>query len=128
MFAYGRKIAVRYPLVGFVNFLFSMLAFWLLSNLFGSLSLMQLVLFASIISIPFSHFTQRKYVWTSESFYRTELIKFFFTSAGAVISNILLIDWFYQFLNMGIIETQVILSLLIIAVTFFIHYLWTFKQ
>jgi putative flippase GtrA len=128
MFADGRKIAVRYPLVGFVNFLFSILAFWLFSNVFGSLSLMQLVLLSSLISIPISHFMQRKYVWASESLYRAELIKFSSTSAGAIISNILLIDWFYQFLNMGIVATQVILSLLIIAATFFIHYLWTFKR
>jgi putative flippase GtrA len=126
--ASNRKIVLTYPLIGVLNFVFSILVFWLLANYFSNLSPMELVLFSSIISIPVSHFMQRRYVWTSESKYGTELLKFSLISAGAMISNILLIDWFHLFLDIGIIQTQLILSLLIIATTFFIHYLWTFKR
>ena len=117
----------RYLSIGMINFCISISIFSVLSIRFELLSLKQLVLFASLISIPISHFMQRKYVWNSESKYAKELLKFSSTSAGAMISNVLLIDWFYSFLDIGIIQTQLILSLLIIVTTFFIHYLWTFR-
>jgi putative flippase GtrA len=127
MYLAGRRIAVRYPIIGFVNFVFSMSTFWILSILFENLPLMQLVLYTSLISIPISHRMQRTFVWTSNANYRSELLKFAIVTVLGTAVNVLLIDQFNSYLKLGIFEAQLVLSLLIIITTFVLNYFWTFK-
>jgi putative flippase GtrA len=128
MSASGRRIAVRYPIVGFLNFVFSILIFWFLSEMLTGLTLRQLVLFTSLISIPISHKMQRTFVWTTSANYRGELIKFSVATVFGTLANILLINQFERFLSIGVVNSQIVLSLCIIAATFLIHYFWTFSN
>jgi len=123
------KLLFRYILVGSWNMLFGITVFALTYLVIGSdKSYILVAAIAHPIGVTQSHFTQRKIVWKSENKYLPELLKFGLVQTQGFVSTLLLMVLFIEILELSVILSQVIGTIIVTIVTFILMKYWTFAK
>ena len=122
------KTEARYILAGIWNSLFGIALFASLMHLLSNIFNYGVILGASYtISIVQSHFIQRKYVWSSNFGYRTELLRFSIVYVGQFAANLVLLAFMVEVLEQEVLPSQIIITGCLIGISFFINKKWTFS-
>lgn len=123
------KLLFRYILVGGWNMIFGISVFAYTYWVLGSDK--SYILVAAIvhpIGVTQSHFTQRKIVWKSENRYVSELLKFGIVQTQGFVSTLLLMTFFIEILELSVVVSQVIGTIIVTIVTFILMKYWTFAK
>jgi putative flippase GtrA len=119
----------RYLIVGGINTAFGFVFFTLVYYLIeGKTHYLVIFLFSQIISICFSHATQRRFVWYSNSNYRVELAKFFSAYLVATSINVVLLTASQEIFRTPIVLSQFIIGIGIIILMYYVQKNWTFSK
>lgn len=117
-----------FVLVGGLNTLFGFLLFtflyFLLIDLFSKFFI---VAISTLISIIFSHFTQRSIVWKSNKNYFKEFLTFSSWYLMILVINLILLYVFTDFYKFNTLLTQYVISGVLIGLMFFVQKLFIFK-
>jgi putative flippase GtrA len=123
------KLLLRYILVGSWNMIFGITVFTVTYLIIGSdKSYILVAAIAHPIGVAQSHFTQRKIVWKSESKYLPELFKFGIVQTQGFVSTLLLMMFFIEILELSVIFSQIIGTIIVTIVTFILMKYWTFAK
>ena len=123
------RLLLRYILVGSWNMLFGITVFAATYLVIGSdKSYILVAAIAHPIGVAQSHFTQRKIVWKSESKYLPELLKFGIVQTQGFVSTLLIMMLFIEILEVSVIVSQVIGTIIVTIVTFILMKYWTFAK
>jgi putative flippase GtrA len=123
------RLLLRYILVGSWNMIFGITVFAVTYLVIGSdKSYILVAAIAHPIGVTQSHFTQRKIVWKSESKYLPELLKFGLVQTQGFVSTLLLMVLFIEILELSVILSQVIGTIIVTIVTFILMKYWTFAK
>ena len=123
------RLLLRYILVGSWNMLFGITVFAATYLVIGSdKSYILVAAIAHPIGVAQSHFTQRKIVWKSESKYLPELLKFGIVQTQGFVSTLLIMMFFIEILEVSVIVSQVIGTIIVTIVTFILMKYWTFAK
>ena len=120
---------LRYLIVGGINTVFGF-TFFTLTYLFleGKLHYVLIFLVSQIVSICFSHYSQRKFVWHSRSNYVSELIRFASAYLVATIFNVILLAASQEIVGAPILLSQFSIGIGIVVIMFFVQKHWTFSK
>jgi putative flippase GtrA len=123
----GRK-DLKYFYVGAWNTFFGILTFFLLHRLFhmGGGYLVAITL-SYAISMVQSHFTQRRFVWQSNSRYLSELIRFVCAYLAQYLLNLLGLYFCVELLHLDAFVAQLLLLLILTVSFFFVSRIFVFK-
>ena len=128
-FSEDTRLLLRYILVGSWNMIFGITVFAVTYLVIGSdKSYILVAAIAHPIGVAQSHFTQRKIVWKSESKYLPELLKFGIVQTQGFVSTLLLMMFFIEILELSVIISQIIGTIIITIVTFILMKYWTFAK
>ena len=123
------RLLLRYILVGSWNMIFGITVFAVTYLVIGSdKSYILVAAIAHPIGVTQSHFTQRKIVWNSENEYVPELLKFGIVQTQGFVSTLLLMMFFIEILELSVIVSQVIGTIIVTIVTFILMKYWTFAK
>lgn len=123
------RLLLRYILVGSWNMIFGITVFAVTYLVIGSdKSYILVAAIAHPIGVTQSHFTQRKIVWKSENKYVPELLKFGIVQTQGFVSTLLLMMFFIEILELSVILSQVIGTIVVTIVTFILMKYWTFAK
>ncbi len=119
----------RYLIVGGVNTAFGFALFTVLYlTLKGYFSYLIIFVFSQIIAVVFSHFTQRRFVWDSETSYRFELFKFAATYLFISTLNLVLLAAAINFMHFPVLQSQYLIGILLITISFFLQRRFVFFE
>lgn len=119
----------RYLIIGAINTLFGFAFFTLTYFLVdGKAHYLVIFIFSQMVSIAFSHFTQRKFVWYSNSNYRLELTRFASAYLIATSFNIILLTASQEILRTPLVPSQFVIGIGIIFLMYFVQKHWTFSK
>ena len=119
----------RYLIVGGVNTAFGFSFFTLTYFVVDEKAHYLIIfIFSQIVSISFSHLTQRKFVWYSNSNYRLELTRFASAYLVATSVNVLLLAVSQEILHTPLVLSQFMIGIGIIIMMYFVQKHWTFSK
>ena len=119
----------RYIVVGIGNTIFGFLVFATLWTLLdGLLGYGVVLLIAQAIAIIQAHWAQRRFVWQSGAAFWPELARFATVYFNAYFVNLALLALCVEVLEWPVLESQMALTLLIVAITYMVNRFWTFKH
>lgn len=119
---------MRYILVGGINTFFGFFLFTAMYLALDEISKFVIVIVSTVISVVFSHFTQRNFVWRSQKFYLTELLKYGFWNLLTLLANIFFLFVFTDLLGFNTLITQYVIASLLIIAMYFIQKFSIFKE
>jgi putative flippase GtrA len=120
---------IRYLLIGGWNTIFG----------FGSLVILKItampplntvaaLTIASALSVIQSYVMQRKFVWRSKNEFQKEFLKFVLISISQYVTSVMLMTYLVEFRKFPLLQTQFIVSLSLVAITFVLMRSWTFAS
>jgi len=115
------KSTTRYLLVGIWNSLFGVAVFLVLSQSFPKLFDSAILLFSYLISIVQAHFSQRKFVWSSQAGYLGELFRFSGAYISQFVVNLILLQIFVRYFGFNRSVSQMIIVVLLTIGMYFIN-------
>jgi len=115
------KSTTRYLLVGIWNSLFGVGVFLVLSQSFPKLFDSVILLFSYFISIVQAHFSQRKFVWSSQAGYLGELARFSGAYISQFVVNLILLQIFVRYFGLNRSVSQMIIVVLLTIGMYFIN-------
>lgn len=115
------KSTTRYLLVGIWNSLFGVGVFLVLSQSFPKLFDSVILLFSYFISIVQAHFSQRKFVWSSQAGYLGELARFSGAYISQFVVNLILLQIFVRYFGFNRSVSQMIIVVLLTIGMYFIN-------
>lgn len=122
-------LRTKYLLIGSWNTGVAFLVFVLLQSLFvPPLTDLESVFATYVISLPHSYLMQRLFVWQSDSKVQSEFSKFFVVSFFQLISNLILMQIAIELLKLPAIPSQLIVTGLLVALTYIAMRKWTFEH
>jgi putative flippase GtrA len=122
------KEKARYVIFGFLNTVFGYLSFVVASLLFSNLLSPTLILSIGLCpSIVFAYTTQRIFIWRSKSNVRKEIPKFLLVTFAQFVLNAAVLETLVA-LQLGILFSQTLITILFPIVTYFVHKYWTFAE
>ena len=119
----------RYLIAGGANTIFGYLVGLLLYALFiDRFHIITIGVIANIISISFAFLSYKLFVFRTNGNWLQEYIKCYLVYGATAITSILFIWYFVNFLGVQFWVAQIIITLGIIAISFFAHKGFTFKR
>ena len=121
-------VQIRYLVVGIWNTIvgYSLYTF-LIFLLTQSQYLLALVL-STIFAGTHSYYTQRKFVWKSQSEIKGEISKFFIVFTTQFALNLILLYALVEYQGFSPIISQYVLGVAIVVSTYFVNKKWTFSS
>jgi putative flippase GtrA len=124
-----RSDKIRYLVIGSWNTAFSYAMFIICHELLSPpLTLREALTFSWIIGVTQAFITQRTLVWRSKERIHAEFAKFFVVSTAQygvdVVALTVAVDW----LHLPVLASQLVISLIIIACTYYAMREWAFTQ
>ena len=121
------RVGTRYLVLGGWNTTFALGVFALLhATLSRFIGTQAVLVIASLIGIVQSYITQRQWVWRSTARVQSEMPRFIGTAAAQYVANALLLHAATEMLNFPAIPSQVVITAVLIAVTFAVLKMWVF--
>lgn len=119
---------LRFIAVGIYNVAFTLAAFWILDHLWGEKIGVQAVYWTSAVAGVINGFiAQRMLVWKSKGAWRGELLKFVIMNASVSVVNSLLLLLTVTVWGLPAFPSQVAITAVLTACTFFIGRSWVFR-
>lgn len=123
----SHSLKIRYVVVGIWNTAFSFGMFWVLLHLLEAhIGYLAVLTIAYPITVIQSHFMQRKFVWLSNSSYKSELLRFTVIYVALYLANIILLFVAVDMYHFEPFSSQVLISLALIVFSFYVNRRWTF--
>ena len=120
---------VRYAIAGIWNSIFGIALFGLLLvTLQSKIGHLWVLTITTPITVVQSHFVQRRYVWQSNSKYHHELGRFISVYSGQYVANLALLYFLVDTLNFQVFPSQLVITGILIGVSFLINRNWTFAK
>lgn len=119
----------KYVVVGAWNTVFGIAIFGaLLFALKGVTGYVGVLTISMVISVLQSHFTQRKFVWSSSASYSQELVRFSSVYCAQYLLNLLLLWIAVDIWFLPVFYSQLVIAGLLILIFFFVNKKWTFRS
>jgi putative flippase GtrA len=123
------NVQFRYLLGGIWNSFFGIVLFGILLLLLEEqIGYLGVLTISMPISIVQSHFIQRRFVWSTSSSYRQELIRFSTVYAAQYILNVVLLWGAVELLNLPVFISQLIIVGFLIISSYLVNKKWTFSD
>lgn len=120
---------IRYVIVGAWNTFFGIAAFavlWVLLR--DTVRYGWVLLIAQIVAVLQAYYSQRTFVWRSRGSWIPELGRFALVYIATYFANLGLLAACVEWLRWQVLPSQIGITFLFVAVTFFVNRTWTFRQ
>ena len=122
------NVQFRYLLGGIWNSFFGIAFFGILLLLLeDQIGYIGVLTISMPISILQSHFIQRKFVWSTTSNYKHELIRFSAVYATQYVLNVVLLWGAVELLNAPIFRSQLVIVGFLVIASYLVNKKWTFS-
>jgi putative flippase GtrA len=123
------KIQFRYLICGVWNSVFGIAIFgillWLVEDVVGYVAVLTISMPISIIQ---AHYVQRKFVWTTTSSYKKELLKFSMVYTVQYLLNVISLGVAVEILNFPVFYSQLVITSFLIVSSYLVNKKWTFSD
>jgi putative flippase GtrA len=119
----------RYLVVGAWNTFFGVALFATLLWLFGDhVGYWLILLVCQVIATVQSHWAQRTFVWRSRGAFLPELLRFSLVYIASYFVNLGLLALCVEVLGWPVFGSQLAITVLMVALTYTVNRLWTFRH
>ena len=118
----------RYVVVGGWNTAFGVVLFAVLLHLLADrLAYGWVLLICQVLAVLQAHWAQRRFVWRSQEPFWSELTRFSTVYIAAYVTNLALLVLFVEVLGRPVLESQLIVTILLVIATYSVNRRWTFR-
>jgi putative flippase GtrA len=123
------SVQFRYLIGGIWNSIFGIVLFGILLLLLEDrIGYLGVLTISMPISITQSHYVQRKFVWSTSSNYKQELMRFSLVYALQYFLNLALLWTAVEFLEFEVFYSQLVIVGFLIVASYLLNKKWTFSR